>query len=30
VTAIVPIVVGVPSGAVEPVSRRDPEILSWK
>jgi nitroreductase len=30
VTAIVPIVVGVPSGAVEPVTRREPEILSWK
>jgi nitroreductase len=29
-TAVVPIVVGVPSGIVSPVSRREPEILSWK
>jgi nitroreductase len=32
VTAVVPIVVGVPSGSASPVSRRDPVpvILSWK
>jgi nitroreductase len=29
-TAVVPIVVGVPSGTVSPVSRREPAILSWK
>jgi nitroreductase len=30
VTAVAPIIVGVPSGDAAPVSRRDPEILSWK
>ena len=30
VTAVVPIIVGVPSGDAAPVARRDPEILSWK
>jgi nitroreductase len=30
VTAVVPIVVGVPAGIVPPVVRRDPEVLSWK
>lgn len=29
-TAVVPIIVGVPDGAATPVSRRDPEIISWK
>ena len=30
VTAVVPIVVGVPAGSADSVARRDPEILSWK
>ena len=29
VTAVAPIIVGVPSGSPEPISRRDPEILHW-
>lgn len=29
VTAVAPIIVGVPSGSAAPVSRRDPEILYW-
>jgi nitroreductase len=30
VHAVAPIVVGVPAGSVTPVSRREPEIVSWK
>ena len=30
VSAIAPIVIGVPSGAAAPVPRRDPEIVSWR
>ena len=29
VTAVAPIIVGVPRGEAAPASRRDPEILSW-
>jgi len=29
-TAIVPIIVGVPSGEVKPTPRKEPEILIWK
>ncbi|MGE5246607.1 MAG: nitroreductase family protein [Betaproteobacteria bacterium] len=29
-TAVAPIIVGVPAGAVAPVSRKPPEILSWR
>jgi nitroreductase len=29
VIAVVPIIVGVPSGSAAPVSRKDPEILHW-
>jgi nitroreductase len=29
VTAVAPIIVGVPRGAISPVPRKDPEILSW-
>ena len=30
VTAVAPIIVGVPDGEASPVPRRDPEIVSWK
>ena len=30
VTAVVPIVVGIPEGAAQGVPRKDPEILCWK
>lgn len=29
VTAVAPIIVGVPSGSAAPVSRKDPEVLYW-
>ena len=30
VTAVAPIIVGVPRGAISPVPRKGPEILSWR
>lgn len=30
VTAIAPIIVGVPAGVIAPVPRRDPEIVAWR
>jgi hypothetical protein len=29
-TAIAPIIVGVPAGETPPVPRKQPEILAWK
>lgn len=30
VTAVAPIIVGVPAGTITPMSRRDPQIAAWK